>query len=80
MPPNNCGGDQHRGAATPQVIAARTPAETGALPCPGTAKDTPQPSLSITTHPLWPLVVTLGEIAQRVSRRANEERTNTFQT
>ena len=73
MPPNNCGGDQHRGAATPQVIAARTPVETGALPCPGTAKDTAQSSPLITTHPLWPLVVTLGEIARRVSQRAHQE-------
>lgn len=28
-----------------------------------------------TAHPLWPVVLVLGEIAQRVARRQGEERT-----
>lgn len=71
--PNECGGDPHQGAATPGVIAARTPVETDALPCPGIAHDTTSPDQLIATHVLWPLTVVLGEIARRISRRAREE-------
>ncbi len=71
--PNECGGDPHLGAATPSVIAARTPAETDALPCPGIAHDTTSLEDNIATDVLWPLTVVLGDIARRVSRRAREE-------
>ena len=71
--PRECGGDHHQGVAAPDVIAARTPAEADALPCPGTAHDTTSPDQLITTHVLWPLTVVLGDIARRLSRRAREE-------
>ena len=74
--PKGCGGDQHQGAATPDVIAARTPAEADALPCPGTAHDTTPLDHVTATDVLWPLVVTLGDIAQRVTQRARDERHN----
>ncbi len=67
------GGDSHQGAATPGVIAARTPAEADALPCPGTAHNTTSLDHAIETNVLWPLTVVLGDIALRVSRRAGEE-------
>jgi len=68
-----CGGDPHQGAATPGVIAARTPAEADALPSPGTAHDTTSAEHPIAANVLWPLTVVLGDIALRVSRRAQEE-------
>ena len=76
MPPDECGGDLDVGAGTPAETAARTPAETGALPCPGTAHDTTPLEHTKTTDVLWPLVVMLGDIAQRVTQRAREEQHN----
>ncbi len=74
--PNECGGDPHQGAATPDVITARTPAEADALPCPGTAHNTTADH-SIATNVLWPLTVILGNIARRVERHRAAERSLT---
>ena len=68
-----CGGDQEPGAATPDVIAARTPVEANALPLPGEPHDS-TPEQSITSDVLWPLVTVLGRVALRISRRTATER------
>ena len=71
MPPNVCGGDPTAGAVTPAGTAARTPED--ARPLPGQPQGSTTEHQNVVTDPLWPLVTTLGEIAQRVSQRAREE-------
>ncbi len=70
------GGDQIRGAATPRLIAART-VETAPPENTGGPHDTTSNEQRVTSDPLWPLVVMLGDIAQRMCQPADRVRTPT---
>jgi len=70
------GGDQRQGGATPHVIAART-VETAPPETTGGPHNTTFNEQRITTDPLWPLVIVLGDIVQRACKLTDNDRTAT---
>ncbi len=69
------GGDQTRGATTPRLIAART-VETAPPENTGGPHDTTSYDRPVTSDPLWPLIIVLGDIARRIRQRANSDRSD----